>query len=195
MTMVSRFHVLSVGVVLAFGLLVHSGAAAQPGGVRKPVAPAQPHTPAIGAPQPSVPSATTHKAEQLTKQQFDALADSAVIDVKGQQTTKAKIVAKLTSAKGAKARADEAARQVQAKFATERDQFAQQQQAKIKAGNANVAAPVASAPGTTSASQRQALHDEATQLLNRSKSASPAERAAIDKRAAELLKQLQQLGR
>ena len=73
-------------IVLAFGILAQ-GTAAQP---------AEP-----GA----APGPQAVRGDQLTKQQFEALPDTAVIDFKGQRMTKAQIRVKAAKSQEARQRA------------------------------------------------------------------------------------------
>lgn len=159
-------------LVLALGLIVNSA------GPR----PAE----AGEAPGPQV-----LRADQLTRQQFKRLPDSAVIEFKGQRMTKAQIRARAAQkAQEAMAKTQVAARQRLVQF--------EQVQARLHAENAKVQAELArlrQAHATPQARQVEAIEQEAAQLWQRSQRASPAERAQIEQRAAQLLQQLQQLGR
>jgi len=164
--------VCSTTVVLALGLIVNA--------VGRPPAEAG------GAPGPQV-----LRADQLTKQQFRAAPDSAVIEFRGQRVTKAQIRARAAQkAHEGMAKVEVAVRQERARF--------EQEQAKLHADNAKVQAELArlrQARATPQARQVDAIEQEAAQLFERSKRASPADRAQIEQRASQLLQQLQQLGR
>jgi hypothetical protein len=137
------------------------------------------------------------RGDQLTKQQFEALPDIAVIEFKGQRMTKAQIRAKAAKSTEAMAKAPAAARAAQAKVAARQAQFLQQQQAKLQADNAKAMVEVArlrQAAGPARSPQLEAIEQEAAQLFQRSQRA-PAERAQIEQRAGQLLQQLQQMGR
>ncbi len=189
---VARITVVAVGL----GLLGHAAPSAAAGrgtpGAQKPVTPAQP--PAIGTPQRPEPGAVV-RGDQLTREQFEALPDTATIEVKGQRATKAQIRAKAAKGQEAQAKAEAASREGKAKFEARRAQFLQQQQAKLEADNGKVSAQLAGLRRPSvrpqTGRQREALQGEAADLINRSKTASPAERAQIEKRAVELLRQLQ----
>ena len=143
------------------------------------------------------------KADTLTKQQFEQqlkrLPDNAVIESKGQRMTKAQIRA-LAAQKGQanQAKAQAALSQANAAFEERRAQLEQQHQAKLQADNAKAMAEFtrqSQAGGPAASLQLEAIQEEAAQLFERSKRASPAEQAQIEQRAAQLLQQLQQMGR
>jgi hypothetical protein len=166
-------------IVLAFGALAHG-------------TPAQPAEPGAAAGPQVV------KGDQLTKQQFEALPDTAVIDFKGQRMTKAQIQDKAAKSQEAVVKGETLVRQTEAQFEQRRIQFEEQQQAKIKAGKARAMAEFtrqSQAAATPQARQLEAIQEEAAQLAARSKSASPAEQAQIEQRARQLLQQLPQVGR
>jgi len=164
----------STFIVLALGILAQ-GTGRQP-------------AEAGGAPGPQV-----LRADQLTKQQFEVLPDTAVIEFKGQRMTKAQIQAKATKSKEAIAKVQAAARDAQAKFQTRLAQFLQQQQAKLQADNAKAMAEVARLAQSV---RLQAIQQEAAQLWQRSQGTlSPAQRVQDEQRAGQLLQQLQQMGR
>jgi hypothetical protein len=98
----------------------------------------------------------------------------------------------------AEVKAKTAAATAQAAFEADRAKFLQGQKAKLEAENAKVRAEVSrlrqQRPAPAQSPQLDAIRREAGQLLERSKTASPAERAQIDQRAAQLLQQLQQMG-
>jgi hypothetical protein len=156
-------------LVLVLGLLAQSAGPlpAEAGGVQGPVI----------------------RGDQLTKQQFEALPDSAVIEFKGRRMTKGQIRAKAAKSTETMARGQAPARAAQARVAARHAQFLQQQQAQLQADNAKAMAEFGRLR------QVAAIEQEAAQLFQRSKTAAPAERAQIDQRAAQLLQQLQQLGR
>ena len=138
------------------------------------------------------------RGDQLTKQQFEALPDTAVIELRGQRMTKAQIRAKAAKSQEAMAKGQAVARQTEAQFEQRRIQFEQQQQAKLQTDNAKAMVEFtrqSQAGATPQARQLEAIQEEAAQLYERSKRASPAEQAQIEQRAGQLLQQLQQLGR
>jgi len=149
----------------------------------------------ITAPVPGV-----HKIGQMTKEQFKALPDNAVIEINGRQVTKqhylAEIEQKHMQASHAKMQAMGA--QMKADFEKRRVQFLKDQRAKLDASNAHVQAQFASlrqqSADPARASKHKAIQQEARQLYIKSKTASPADRDQIEKRAGELLQQLKQMG-
>jgi len=158
-------------------------------------APVTPTIRQLPPPQPSAPAAI--RGEQLTKQQFNALPDSAVIDFRGTRITAGEARAKLKQAETeAQARAQGAAAQAQAKFEAYRAKFLQEQKAKLDAANAKVRAEIArlrQASAAAPLTQQQAIQREVVELLNRSKTATPAEQVQIEQRAGQLQQQYQQL--
>ena len=207
-----RLQVL-VMVGLGVGLLV-PGAAPPPASAQT-APPAQAPRPGppggmpVEAPRPTVPIDRPLKkaeqpltAEQLTKEQFDRLPDTQPIEIKGQRMTAGGIRAnraKMRQARAeAEAKATAAAAKAQAEFEADRAKFLQEQKARLDTENAKVRAEVArlrqQRPAPAQSPQLDAIRREAGQLLERSKTASPAERVQIEQRAAQLRQQLQQMG-
>ena len=198
--MVSRISIAGLTAV-AFALGVNAQPAAAPPAVQEVTpAPAKVlEAPAVLAPA-LVPGQAVLKLEQLTKEQFVALPDSQVIEVQGQRTTKREFLAAMEQERNAAlAKLKAAAGQAQATFEAARSQFLQRQQAELDAQNAKVRAEFASRRtqrgGPARSAAHQAIHKEASQLLERAKTAPPAEQEQIEQRAGELLKQLQQVPR
>jgi hypothetical protein len=160
----------STFIVLALGILAQ-GTGRQP-------------AEAGGTPGPQV-----LRADQLTRQQFEVLPDTAVIESKGQRMTKAQIQTKAMKSKEAIAKVQASARDAQAKFEKRLAQFLQQRQAKLQADNAKAMAEVARLR------QVAAIEEEGAKLWQRAQRAAPAERAQIEQRARQLLQQFQQIGR
>jgi hypothetical protein len=136
------------------------------------------------------------RGDQLTRQQFEALPDTAVIEFKGKRMTKAEIRVKAANSQEAMAKVQAVARQIEAQFEQRRIQIERQQQAKIRADKAKAMAEFTrqSDAGTTpQARQFEAIQKEAAQLYERSKRASPTEQAQIEQRARQLLQQLSQV--
>ena len=133
------------------------------------------------------------RGDKLTKQQFEALPDTAVIEFKGKRMPKSEIRARAAKSKEAMAKVPAAATKVRDKFEQRRALFEQQQQAKLTADNQKVNAELAKlnqGGGSGQDSRRAAVENEARELSQRYKTASPAEKAQIDRRAGELLRQL-----
>ncbi|MGH7411731.1 MAG: hypothetical protein ACREJ6_11825 [Candidatus Methylomirabilis sp.] len=138
------------------------------------------------------------KADTLSKQQFDQqlkrLPDNAVIESKGQRMTKAQIRALAAQkVQQHQASAQAALNQARVAFQQRRAQLEQQTQAKLQADNVKAMADftrLAPTSATPQARQLEAIQEEAAQLFQRSKTASPAELAQIEQRAAQLLQQL-----
>jgi hypothetical protein len=92
------------------------------------------HTEAGGVPGQVI------RGDQLTKQQFEALPGTAVIEFKGRRMTKAQIQAKAAKSTEATAKAQAADRAGQARVQHRLAQFLQQEQAKLQADNARAIA-------------------------------------------------------
>ena len=141
-------------------------------------------------PVQQLPTPAIIRGEQLTQQQFDALPDSAVIEFRGTRITAGEVRVKIKQAEiGAQAQAQAAAAQAQAKFEAYRAKFLQEQKAKLDAANAKVRAEIArlrQASAAAPLTQQQAIQKEAVELLNRSKTATPAEQIQIEQRAGQL---------
>ncbi len=134
------------------------------------------------------------KPDALTKQQFDALPDSAVLDHNGARLIKGEFrTRQMKGQADAQARLQALAAQDRAKFQEYREKFLQSQQAKLQQKNATFRAEVARRKQALAAQmtpQHQALLREAFDLVGRARSAPPPERAQIDQRAAEIVEQL-----
>jgi len=130
------------------------------------------------------------KGEQLTKEQFKALPDNAVIEFKGQQKTKGQIIAEEEQkSKQALAKLKNVSKP---QFEAARAKFLQEQKAKLDADNAKAKAEFERMK--TKFSKYAEIKNEAMQLQGKSKTAPPAEQEQIEKRANELLQQLEALG-
>jgi hypothetical protein len=96
-------------------------------------------------PPANVPASTSHvvKLEQLTKDQFRALPDGAMIEAEGLRTTKREFLEKMTRERNA-ALASVRVRtsEVRSRLAARRAQFLQHQKAELDARNAKVQAEV-----------------------------------------------------
>ncbi len=134
------------------------------------------------------------KADKMTREQFQALPEDQVIEFKGKKATKREILARMRQmeelGKKASLKANEATIKAQAKFKEYHAQFLKREKTKLDAENAKVKAELAR---LKKAWLRDTIQEEAAQLFSRYKTASPIEKRQIDKRADELLHQLQQL--
>jgi hypothetical protein len=139
-------------------------------------------------------------SKQMPKKEFRAklksLPDDAQVESKGQRMTVGEIRAKekqMLAAAAAKMKASAA--QSKTKFEEYAARFNEKQQAKLRADNQKVEAEFArlqqTSGGTTQDSRRATIESEARELSQRYKTASPAEKAQIDKRAGELLRQFE----
>lgn len=129
-------------------------------------------------------------AEEVDKRQFDrqlrSLPDAAVVESGGRRVTVGEIRARAVEAqKAVVAGAEADAKASAAKFAARGAQLAQQRQAKLDADGAKATTEVARLRGV------DAIRAEAARLLQRSKTASPAQLMEIEARAKQLLEQLQ----
>lgn len=150
-----------------------------------------PNCPTCGTrPGQARPSNVIITVSGLTKPQFDALPDNAIVMQKGTRITKGEI-----NARAEKARADATAlRQQRVRdFQAHRARVLSDEQAKLRAKNAKLWAELARLHQIQVASmtpQRQALYREASDISARSRNASPAEREQLNQRAAMALEQL-----
>jgi hypothetical protein len=170
--MFSRGNIVQITFILfAFGTLTQGTAAerAEPG----------------AAPSPQVV-----RGDQLTKQQFDALPDTAQIDFKGQRMTKARMRVREAKSQETAEKVRALARQSRAEFQQRLIHFEQQRKAKIQADAAKAMGEF-TRQSQAEARQFKAIEAEAAQLYKRSEHASPAEKAQIEQRASQLLHQLQ----
>ena len=140
-----------------------------------------------GAPSPQVVS-----GDRLTKQQFEALPDSALIDFKGRRMTKADIRARVAQSLDMAEKVQALARQSRVEFKQHLIQFEQQRKTKLEIDKAKATGEFARLSQADS-QQLKAIEVEAAQLQERSKRASPAEKAHIEQRANQLLQQLQRM--
>jgi hypothetical protein len=166
------------------GLVLAQG---QPGGAVAPSAPSPTNAPAS--------TGEVLKAERLAKGEFKALPDSAVIEVYGQQTTAGAIRAKRREAQPSLDVLRAQAKNAWKKSEATRAAFFDKQQVDLDARNAEVQAHAARLRLAESArvAARMAVDQEAQQLVLKLQTASPAEREQIQRRARELLRQLQEV--
>ncbi|MBA3355507.1 MAG: hypothetical protein H0U18_06110 [Pyrinomonadaceae bacterium] len=138
----------------------------------------------------SSPRGQAIKVEQLTKQQFRALPDEEVVEIKGQRVTMRELrAAAELRRKRSLAQVSARVAQERPKFEAHRAKFLQKQKATLEADNMTVRTQLAQLGRGTDASltTRQEIEEEARQLYVRSKTASPGTLGEIEKRAAELL--------
>jgi hypothetical protein len=140
----------------------------------------------------ATPSPQVVSGAQLTKQQFEALPDSALIDFKGRQMTKASIRARETQSHDTAEKVQALARQSRVEFQQRLIQFEQQRKTKLEVDKAKAMGEFARL-SQANPRQLKAIEVEAAQLYERSKRASPADKAHIEQRANQLLQQLQGL--
>jgi hypothetical protein len=145
--------------------------------------------PGVAAPAPPVKEAVP-RLEELTKAQYGALADSSPILVDGQRTTKGEVRARALRRRDqevadllAEGRKDAARYECERRQAIERRQAPWAAQARVP--------PATRPPARPPDAVVEAVRKEAEQLAVRARKASPAELEAIDRRAGELLLQLQ----
>ena len=138
----------------------------------------------------ATPSPQVVSGEHLTKQQFETLPDSALIDFKGRRMTKADIRAREAQSLDMAEKVQALARQSRVEFKQHLIQFEQQRKTKLEIDKAKATGEFARLSQADS-QQLKAIEVEAAQLQERSKRASPAEKAHIEQRANQLLQQLQ----
>ena len=140
----------------------------------------------------AAPSPQVVSGDHLTKQQFEALPDIALIDFKGRRMTKASIRAREAQSRDTAEKVKALARQSRVEFEQRLIQLEQQRKTKLEIDKAKSMGEFARL-GPADARQLKAIEVEAAQLHQRSTRASPAERAHIEQRANKLLQQLQGL--
>jgi hypothetical protein len=131
------------------------------------------------------------RLEELTKSQYGALAESSPILVDAQRTTKGEIRAKALRRRDTDVAALLAeSRKEAARYECEHREAIERAQAPLAAQalDPNAPAPPRNPPASALV---EAVRKEAEQLAERARKASPAELEAIDRRAGELLLQLQ----
>jgi len=130
------------------------------------------------------------RLEDLTKQEYGAMSDASPIFVDGHQTTKAKI-RELSQRRRDQvlARFESSARQMVAKTLEERRQALELEQAPFAA---RTLVPTKRADARPIAEDRlAAIRKEAEELAVRASTGSQADREVIERRAAELLLEIQ----
>jgi len=149
-------------------------------------------TATASAEREATPSPQVVSGDHLTKQQFEALPDIALIDFKGRRMTKASIRAREAQSRDTAEKVKALARQSRVEFEQRLIQLEQQRKTKLEIDKAKSMGEFARL-GPADARQLKAIEVEAAQLHQRSTRASPAERAHIEQRANKLLQQLQGL--
>jgi hypothetical protein len=128
-------------------------------------------------------------AEKVDKRQFDrqlkSLPDAAVVEAAGRRVTVGEIRAKAAETqKVVAAEAQANAKGSAARFAARQSEFTQRRMSRLDADNAKMK------PELTRLSKTEAIRVEAAELMRRSKTATPAELAKLEERAAQLLREL-----
>jgi len=140
------------------------------------------------------PARPTPKAEQLTREQFDALREDQSIEVRGKVMTKREILATVAKQSAeAKAKAEAAEKEFEAAAASENENFSRSEDARIEKENAQTRAEAPPADPEETPAQREIaqVRAEAVQLRARAaKTTSEAELTEIHRRAQQLLAQL-----
>lgn len=140
------------------------------------------------------PATQVLHAEKVPKREFDrqlrTLPDSAVVEAQGRRLTVGEIRAKSVEIqKAVAAKIDAAAVDARSRFAEREKQFVQQREARLETENGRAVA------GLARAREFEAIRQEAARLLERSKTATAAEQTEIERRAGQLLQQLQKIPR
>jgi hypothetical protein len=149
----------------------------------------------VGAARPQLIK-TDALTEQQFRRQFRRLPDAAVIEIEGRRATVGELRAEsVRRQREAAARLEAATRQARAAVESRRLELERRQQAQLEADNARALAEfsrLTAAPDAARAQRFEAIREEASRLRARAPRASPAERARIEARAAELLEELRQ---
>jgi hypothetical protein len=152
-----------------------------------------PNCPTCG-PSTYPPNAAVIAANGPTKQQFNALLDNSIFVYKGRRLTKGDFLVNASRAHtAALARHEAVLAQNRARFEGLRARFLNDQHARLQAKNARLYAELTRLHQVQAAAmdpQHQALEREARDISTRSRNASPAERAQLNQRAANALRQL-----
>ena len=151
---------------------------------------------AFQSPQPRAQTTRPRvPVEQLDEAKLKALPpDTTIVFGRGRQATKAEIIegARRLQQRGPQIR--ERAGTLANEFRIRRERFLEQERQRIGKANAAARAELArravSRPAVTTNPGRTRIEQEAANLYTRYQKASPAERAAIDRRADELLREL-----
>jgi hypothetical protein len=136
--------------------------------------------------------------DQMNRRQFrellKTLPDATLIELKGERITAAELRANMrVSYDAARDRmqqmvpTDQFGRQAEVKLQVRRAEFLRQTRSKLEAENARAQAKLAPLRALA------AIEQEAAELWQRAKGASAEERQRIDERAAQLLKDLEQI--
>lgn len=137
--------------------------------------------------------------ERMTKEQFDALPETAAIEVKGKALTKGEYIGGIARReKQWHARADLLAKSAGERLLeAQRARLLEERRARIAKNNAKMRAEFERLKGRGASGKAQridAIRVEARKLQVRWRAADPAERERLEKRAAELLRQVNQAG-
>jgi hypothetical protein len=147
------------------------------------------------------------KVQGLTRQEIHArlrsLKNSDIIEIAGRRVTLAQLKAEarkrhqqhLAKAKANALRPSASLSMLRAKFVAEEKVALDASNARARAEFARLAQAGRGQPDHAAATERDVLRRETVELLRRAATASPAERAAIETRAAELLPKARQLKR
>ena len=139
----------------------------------------------------------TVRLDQLDKAKFDALPPETVILLdRGRKTTKQELVTAAKQRLERRRTAEQLAARDAMVLQARLDRFLQEQRGRLAAANAKARVELTRLPraGPVPAARHTEIQREAVQLRARYERASPAERAAIDRRAAVLLGELNRLG-
>jgi hypothetical protein len=136
-------------------------------------------------------AAAAISAKDLTREQFQALAPDAVIEINGERITKSELQARNVKA------VEEAAKQVQelrarslAEFEARRRAFIDKRKAALAEANKKFEAEVSRLVAADAAAHGpnwEARKKQAAELLDRAEHADPTERSTLEKQAADLL--------
>jgi hypothetical protein len=141
--------------------------------------------------EPAAPREVVPRLEELTKAQYAALPSSAPILADGRRTTKAEIRAQALRHRDQDLdRLEAESRKAATQYECDRRQALEREEAPFAAqGHASreASSPARLPPPAT----MEAVRKEAAELAARARKASPEEIVLIERRAAELLRQLQ----
>ena len=141
--------------------------------------------------QPAPAAGTVVSAKELTREQFQALSPDALIDFGNQRITKSEFLDRnMKAAEEAAKRLTELKRRSLADFEARRKEVLDRDNAALAEGNRKVQAEIARLVAADAAAHGpnwEARRKQAADLLDQAARATPTERSALEKKAADLI--------
>lgn len=136
-------------------------------------------------------SSSVISASALTGEQFKALSPDAVIEIDGERMTKREFIERRTKAlEQAIDKVKEIRTEAETQFEARRKAFLDAEQAKLEQANKKIENEVAQLVAADDAAHGpnwEARKKQALDILQRARRATPLERSALEKQAADLL--------